>query len=125
MDPLVYIWIFLIGIIFGLILGLILVYRTVISSMREKIEKLVQQRQSLSTTYGKITEQFAPFMKSYPFSPENFRFIGSPIDGIQFEKDRVIFVEFKTNKSQLSKDQNRIKKLIKDKKVEWFEFYIR
>ena len=118
MDPLVYIWTFLIGIIFGLVLGLILVYRTVISSMREKIEKLIQQRQSLSTTYGKITEQFAPFMKSYPFSPENFRFIGSPIDGIQFEKDRVIFVEFKTNKSQLSKDQNRIKKLIKDKKVE-------
>ncbi len=125
MDPLVYIWTFLIGIIFGLVLGLILVYRTVISSMREKIEKLIQQRQSLSTTYGKITEQFAPFMKSYPFSPENFRFIGSPIDGIQFEKDRVIFVEFKTNKSQLSKDQNRIKKLIKDKKVEWFEFHIR
>ena len=125
MDPLVYIWTFLIGIISGLVLGLILVYRTVISSMREKIEKLIQQRQSLSTTYGKITEQFAPFMKSYPFSPENFRFIGSPIDGIQFEKDRVIFVEFKTNKSQLSKDQNRIKKLIKDKKVEWFEFHIR
>lgn len=124
MDPLIYIWIFFIGAICGLMVGLILVYRLVISPLRERMDRLIQQKQSLSVTYGRLTEQFAPFMSSYPFSPEKFRFIGSPIDGLQFEDDKIIFVEFKTNRSRLSRDQDRIKKLIKDKKVEWFEFHI-
>ena len=125
MDPLMLFWVFLIGILFGLFAGIFLVYRVAVSPLRTKLEKILQQKQSLSTIYGKLTEQFAPFMKSYPFSPENFRFIGSPIDGIQFENDRIIFVEIKTNRSKLSTIQHRIKKLIKDKKIEWFEFYVR
>jgi len=125
MEILAYIWVFFIGIIFGLILGLIFIYRVAVSPLRRKVEELTQQKQSLSTTYGKITEQFAPFMKSYPFPPENFRFIGSPIDGVQFEDDRIIFVEIKTNTSKLSKEQKRIRKLVQDKKVEWFEFHPR
>ena len=43
--------------------------------------------QSLSTKYGKMTEQFMPFVPNYPWDPERFRFIGSPVDGIQFEED--------------------------------------
>ncbi|MCD6237592.1 MAG: endonuclease [Thermoplasmata archaeon] len=125
MDPLMLFWVFLIGILSGLFAGIFLVYRVAVSPLRTKLEKILQQKQSLSTIYGKLTEQFAPFMKSYPFSPENFRFIGSPIDGIQFENDRIIFVEIKTNRSKLSTIQQRIKKLVKDKKIEWFEFYVR
>lgn len=118
-------WLFFIGLLFGVIITLIAVYRLVISPLREKMERSIEQKRSLSVTYGKITEQFAPFMQSYPFSPENFRFIGSPIDGIQFEDDRIIFVEIKTNKSKLSPLQKKIKELVKRGKVEWFEFDIR
>jgi predicted Holliday junction resolvase-like endonuclease len=125
MEFLSYVWVFFIGVLSGIIAGLILIYRTVIIPLRNRIDEILHQKQSLSTTYGKITEQFAPFMKSYPFSPENFRFIGSPIDGIQFEDDRILFVEFKTNRSKLSKEQKRIKDLVKSKRVEWFEFHIR
>ena len=125
MEFLSYVWVFFIGVLSGIIAGLILIYRTVIIPLRNRIDEILHQKQSLSTTYGKITEQFAPFMKSYPFSPENFRFIGSPIDGIQFEDDRILFVEFKTNRSKLSKEQKRIKDLVKNKRVEWFEFHIR
>jgi len=118
-------WLFFIGLLFGVIITLIAVYRLVISPLREKMERSIEQKRSLSVTYGKITEQFAPFMQSYPFSPENFRFIGSPIDGIQFEDDKIIFVEIKTNKSKLTPLQKRIKELVKRGKVEWFEFDIR
>ncbi|MCD6410827.1 MAG: endonuclease [Thermoplasmata archaeon] len=118
-------WLFFIGLLFGVIITLIAVYRLVISPLREKMERSIEQKRSLSVTYGKITEQFAPFMQSYPFSPENFRFIGSPIDGIQFEDDKIIFVEIKTNKSKLSPLQKKIKELVKRGKVEWFEFDIR
>lgn len=122
MDPLMAFWIFLIGIIAGLMLGVTLVYRTAISPLHKKIEKLSSEKQSLSTIYGKITEQFAPFMKKYPYSTGNFRFIGNPIDGIQFEDDHIIFVEFKTSKSKLTPIQNKIKKLVKEGKIRWFEF---
>lgn len=122
MDPLMLFWVLLIGVIIGLIFGIILVYRGVVVRLRNKIDEITSKKQSLSTTYGMITEQFAPFMKDYPFSPERFRFIGNPIDGIQFENDRIVFVEFKTHESRLSPVQNRIKKLIKNGSVDWFEF---
>ena len=118
-------WIFLIGITAGVIVGVTLVYRTAISPLHKKIEKLSSEKQSLSTTYGKITEQFAPFMEKYPYAIENFRFIGSPVDGIQFEDDQIIFVEFKANKSKLTTTQNKIKKLIQERKVKWFEFKLK
>lgn len=91
----------------------------------KKIEKLTSEKQSLSTTYGKITEQFAPFMKNYPYHTQGFRFIGSPIDGIQFNDDQILFVEFKTNKSKLTNTQNKIKKLVSNGKIAWFEFKIK
>ncbi len=115
-------WVFLIGIIFGVIAGITLIYRAAVSPLHKKINRLTTEKQSLSTTYGKITEQFAPFMKDYPYSTKNFRFIGSPIDGIQFNENQILFVEFKTNKSKLTKTQNKIKKLVKEGKIAWFEF---
>ena len=118
-------WIFLIGIIFGVIAGITLVYRTAVSPLHKKINRLTTEKQSLSTTYGKITEQFAPFMKNYPYSPQNFRFIRSPIDGIQFNDNQILFVEFKTNKSKLTHTQNKIKKLVNNGKIAWFEFKIK
>ncbi len=91
-----------------------------------ELTSLDSQKRSLSTVYGKTTEQFAPFMGRYPFNSQDFRFIGTPVDGIQFEDDRVVFVEIKAGRSAgLSPRQVRIKRLIQDRKVEWFEFSIR
>ena len=115
-------WIFLIGIIFGVIAGITLIYRAAVSPLHKKINRLKTEKQSLSTTYGRITEQFAPFMKNYPYNAQNFRFIGSPIDGIQFNDNQILFVEFKTNKSKLTNTQKKIKKLVKEGKINWFEF---
>jgi predicted Holliday junction resolvase-like endonuclease len=33
-------------------------------------------------------------MKQYPFNPDNFRFLGDPLDGIQFEENAVLFIRF-------------------------------
>jgi predicted Holliday junction resolvase-like endonuclease len=61
-------------------------------------------------------------MENYPYDPQYFRFLGSPIDGIQFEEDRVVFVEFKSNRSRLSKRQQRVRELIEAGEVYWEEF---
>ena len=121
MDSLMTFWVFLIGIIAGIIFGVTLIHRIAISPLHKKIEKLTREKQSLSSTYGKITEQYASFMERYPYDIENYRFIGNPIDGIQFEEDNIIFVKFITNKSKLTSAQNKIKKLVKERRIKWFE----
>ena len=83
------------------------------------VKQQISQNQSLSTRYGQITEQFFPLVESYPYNRKNFRFLGSPIDGVQFEEDKVILIEFKTNKSQMTPKQKRIRDLIRDKKIEF------
>ncbi len=93
-------------------------------SLKSKYDDLLFSKQSQSVKYGQLTEQWLPFSKNFPFDSQNFRFIGKPIDGLSFESDKVVFVEFKTNKSQLSDSQRRVKELVKDKKVEWFELRV-
>ena len=109
MDVLVGIWVFLIGCIAGVVLGLILVYRTAVSPLHKKIEKLSGEK------------QLEPYMDSYPFDTHNFRFIGDPIDGLQFEDNRILFVKFNLENSEKSK---KIKKLVDKKLVEWLEIRV-
>ena len=87
-------------------------------------DKLLGQKKSSEVRVGKIGENMAPFLNGWPYDPNNFRFLGSPIDGIQFNEDELIFIEIKTGKSALSKKQKWIKQLIKDGKVGFATFRI-
>ena len=71
-----------------------------------------------------MSEQFFPFLEKYSYDPQNFRFIGSPVDGVQFEDDKIVFVEFKAGSSNLSEKQKRIKDIIEKKKVKFEEIRI-
>jgi len=85
---------------------------------------LRHSKRSQSVKYGKAIENFIPFMDDYPYDYHNFRFLGNPIDGVQFNEDEVIFIEFKGGSSQLSQKQRNIRDLIKDKRVYWKEIRI-
>ena len=124
MDPFLTVWIFLIGTIAGTIIGITLVYRAAVKPLKNKIDQIKKRKQSQSVKYGKTMEQIAPFTNKYPYDTQKFRFIGTPIDGIQFNEDEIIFVEFKTNKSKLSTIQKKIKKQIKNQRVGWMEYRI-
>lgn len=84
-------------------------------------DTLAFQKSSLSSKYGKMSEQFMPFLKDYPYDSQNFRFLGSPVDGVQFCEDKIVFVEFKTATSRLSDRQRQIAELIWNKKVSFEE----
>jgi len=103
-----------------LLVFMLLIYRRA----RIELEDLRFAKMSLSSKYGKMTEQFMPFMKDYPYDSQRFRFIGTPVDGVQFEDDRIVFVEFKSAGGRLSPPQKRIKELVDDKKVEFREVRI-
>lgn len=113
----------MIKILIGLIL-LIIVLVFIIIKLIEKLRNVTFNKRSLSTKYGKMTEQFLPFLNNYPYSPSNFRFIGNPIDGLQFEDDKIVFVEFKTGESKLSEKQEKIKELVEKRRVEFQEMKI-
>lgn len=93
-------------------------YRKYRSAESERVSA-VSSRLSQSSIYGKTIEQLIPFMKGFPYPAKNFRFIGNPIDGLVFLDDRVVFVEFKFNKSTLSPVQRRIRDLVQQGRVEW------
>ena len=108
-----------------LILGMLfLISLRHVFSLRRDISSLKSQKQSQSTKYGQIAEQFMPWASNYPYDPAKFRFIGSPIDGIQFEENKVILMEFKTSSSQMTSLQRKIKRLVEENKVTFEEIRI-
>jgi predicted Holliday junction resolvase-like endonuclease len=93
--------------------------------LQKNIKEIISKKQSLSSKYGKMTEQFLPFLDLYPYNEQNFRFLGSPIDGVQFEDDKIIFIEFKTSNSKMSIKQKEIKNLVDNKKVYFQEYNLK
>ena len=113
------VWWFVIGQSASLLLLVILCFR-----LASKISTEKSKAQSRSTRYGQITEQFLPLVQSYPYDPKQFRFLGSPIDGVGFEEDKILLTEFKVADSQLTTRQRRIRDMVKDNKVEFVEVRI-
>jgi predicted Holliday junction resolvase-like endonuclease len=106
-----------------LLLLMVIYYKRKVDFLAEQVDEELSRQKSLSSTYGRITEQWIPLSSRYPYDPQYFRFLGSPIDGVQFEEDRIVFIEFKANKSRLSEGQKRIKRLIEEGEVYWDEFH--
>ncbi len=106
----------------------------IIDSEREHHKNdVIEQRadaimRSKSVMKGQGAEQIAPFREDFPYNYNDCRFLGSPIDLIVFDGNsinnvsKVVFVEIKTGKSQLSKRQRQIKKAVENGSVEWLEY---
>lgn len=92
-----------------------------IRELREQLQALDHAKRSQSTRYGQITEQFAPLLTDWPWDPKRFKFLGDPIDGIQFTDQGIVFVEIKTNTSQLSPVQRAVRDHVKAGRVHWYE----
>jgi predicted Holliday junction resolvase-like endonuclease len=85
---------------------------------------------SRSTLKGRISEQMAPLLPEFPFSPADARFIGNPIDFVVFDgytkaKDEkgdaisVVLVEVKKGKGKLTREETLIKKAVEEGRVSW------
>jgi len=113
-------------------IGAILVLGTLLMKERAKVKdsseeygKLMYLKKSSETRMGLVGEQLAPYLEEWPFpDARQFRLISSPIDGVNFGDDEVSLVEIKTGKSRLSKNQKRIKELIRQGKVSYIEFRV-
>jgi predicted Holliday junction resolvase-like endonuclease len=88
-------------------------YGEKVKAVQEKFGTLLSQKKSSEVRVGKIGENMAPFLKDWPYDPNRFRFLGNPVDGIQFTNDEIIFVEIKTGRSKLTKTQRSIRNLLR------------
>ncbi|MCA1810720.1 MAG: hypothetical protein LC623_01760 [Halobacteriales archaeon] len=94
-------------------------------SLLRRLRTLRSAKQSQSTRYGQISEQFAPHLESWPWDPKGFRFIGSPVDGVQFTEEGVVFVEIKAADGRLTPQQAAIKRQVQEGRVAWHEVRLR
>jgi predicted Holliday junction resolvase-like endonuclease len=85
---------------------------------------------SRSTLKGRISEQMAPLLPEFPFSPADARFIGNPIDFVVFDgytnaKDEkgdvisVVLVEVKKGKGKLTRVESLIKGAVEEGRISW------
>jgi len=95
-----------------------------LKEQQEKYAKELHHRKSSEVRLGKIGENLAPFVKDWPWDPNRFRFLGNPVDGIQFNEDEIIFVEIKTGNARLSKSQKNCRDIVKAGKVSFVTFKI-
>jgi len=103
---------------------IVLRYRKDMGNMKKEIEALKFKKRSFVIKHGKTMEQFIPFIHDRGYPIENFRMLGSPIDGIYFNDNEVVVVEFKTGQARMTKRELQVKDLIDRKKVRFEEIRI-
>jgi predicted Holliday junction resolvase-like endonuclease len=93
--------------------------------LRRRLKDLDSAKRSQSTRYGQITEQFAPFLADWPWDAKRFKFLGDPVDGVQFTDQGIVFVEIKTAGSRLSSVQRQVRDHVQAGRVAWHEVKLR
>ncbi len=87
-------------------------------------------RRSRAVLTGQFSEQLAPYLPNFPFSPSEVRFLGKPVDFLAFQGidqkkvEEVVFVEVKSGTSGLNSTERSLKEAVLQKKVRWVEYRI-
>ncbi len=87
-------------------------------------------KRSRAVLGGQFSEQLAPYLPDFPFSPTECRFIGKPVDFIVFKGmdgkaiEEVVFVEVKSGKSTLSSQERALREAVKSGRVLWYEYVV-
>ena len=92
-------------------------------------------KRSRAVIKGQVSENLAPMLPDFPYQLTDARFLGNPVDFIVFDgysdaknsktsKMKIVFVEVKSGKSQLTTGERIIRNAIRDKRIEWLEFRV-
>ena len=95
---------------------------------KKKLEKKIEI--SARIISGKTIEKLLPFFKKFKYNPQDLRFIGNPIDYVIFDGysekklKQIVFLEVKSGKSKLTREQKNLRDIISKKKIKWEEIKI-
>lgn len=110
-------------VIMGLIIGW-LVAKIIYVQNKSNDRKLAVQ-QSKATTLWYVSEKIAPLLPNFPYSYKDLVFLGKGVDYLCFDGlaewhvKKIVFLEIKTGKSMLNKNEQLIKSAIDTGKVHW------
>lgn len=93
---------------------------------KQAYDKLLGQKKSSEVRTGHISEQLVGLLPEFPVPIHTLKFFGQPLDYISIDLDSewISFIEVKSGGSVLSDKQRKIRKMIEDKKVRFFEVRI-
>ena len=87
-------------------------------------------QRSRAVTAGKVYEQVIPYLPGFPYSPQDVRFLGGPVDLVVFDGladgqvERIVFLEVKTGSSHLTGRERQVRAVVQAGEVEWEELRI-
>ena len=131
MEPLILLFTAILAFIF-LAIGYFIGQKITEHNWKDKLPEIREEaiQRSRSVLAGQFSEQLAPYLPDFPFSPSEARFLGKPIDFLIFQGmdekkiEEVVFVEVKSGKSGLNTAEKSLKETIMQKKVRWMEYRI-
>lgn len=123
---------FLFGALIFLALGYILGKKIAEHAWKDNLPAVREEavQRSRAVLAGQFSEQVAPYLPDFPFSPSEARFLGKPVDFLIFQGmnqkkvEEVVFVEVKSGTSGLNATEKSLKETILQKKVRWVEYRI-
>jgi predicted Holliday junction resolvase-like endonuclease len=83
---------------------------------------------SKSTILGNVYEKIVPILWDFPYHPKDMVFIWKWVDYLilkglsEGELEEIIFLEVKTGTSRLNKNEQKIKSVIRAKKISYIEW---
>jgi predicted Holliday junction resolvase-like endonuclease len=116
-----------------IIIGFFIFFIGYMKGAEDRLEKDRKSKKwSRSVLGGVFSEQVAPFLPDFPkdLKASEARFIGKPIDFLIFKGmdeqniEEVVFVEIKSGKSQLTTNERKLRDVINNKKVSWYEYRV-
>lgn len=113
----------IVGIIVWAIIGYLIAKIYFWINLNKERKKTVNK--SRSVILWEVNEKLAPIMPDFPYDFKDITFIGKGIDYIVFnglnkgKLEDIVFLEIKTNKSSLNKNEKSIKDAVDNKKVKY------
>lgn len=122
MDPVLLVSAFLVAALLALVL-VIRYHRDRMEALRDELREAASTRRRSAEAQARQAQQWAPLLAQYPFDARKFRWVGGPIDGVQFEDDRVALIVF-TGEGRGEPD-GRVRELVRAGRVDWVEVPLR
>jgi len=101
------------------------IFAKVVFLKKIKTHRKSAVQKSRSVLLGQVSEQIAPLLPNFPYNYKDVMFMGKWVDYIVFDwlsewnVDQVVFLEVKTGRSGLNKNERMIKNAIERGNVEY------
>ncbi|MDD2516021.1 MAG: Holliday junction resolvase-like protein [Candidatus Gracilibacteria bacterium] len=106
----------------GFLLGKFLKLKEIAKNRKEAVKK------SREVILGDVYEKISPLLENFPYSYKDLVFLGKGVDYIVFDGlssgnlSEIVFLEIKTGKSTLNKNERDIRNVVNAKKIRYEEF---